>query len=154
MRVSLVALFALGVSAPAFAEPADYYRGGWTTGRADPNVYEFVIDGEKVSGIACTHCADGATLARIVGTFDEKTGITFTVRHVAPDGSLVGEDKVQAKLDQGRLVIHGRRPGGGVFAHVAIKDPRGPTPGCGRLSRGTTGRARRRRPRPGSRSDR
>nr|WP_166179331.1 hypothetical protein [Altererythrobacter segetis] len=126
MRVSLMALLALGVSAPACAESADYYRGGWAIG---PRVYEFVIDGAKVSGIECDPCADGTTLARVVGTFDETTGIAFTVRHLAPDGSLAGEDHAQAKLDGGRLVIHGTRPGGGTFVQVAVKDPRGPTPG-------------------------
>jgi hypothetical protein len=117
---------ALGVSAPASAETADYYRGGWAVG---PRVYEFVIDGAKVSGVACGPCADGTTLARVTGTFDEKSGIAFTVRHLAPDGSLLREEQAQAKLDRGRLVIHGTRPGGGTFAQIAIKDPRGPTPG-------------------------
>lgn len=126
MRVSWMVLLAFGVSAPALAESADYYRGGWAIG---PRIYEFVIDGAKVSGIACNQCADGTMLARIVGTFDEKSGITFTVRHLAPDGSLLAEDHAQAKLDQGRLVIHGTQPDGGTFAHIAIKDPRGPTPG-------------------------
>lgn len=129
MRVSWMAVLALGVSVPAFAEPADYYRGGWRTGVDDPQVYEFVIEGGQVRGIACTHCSDGTTLARIVGTFDEKSGIAFTVRHVAADGSLVGEDHATARLGEGGLVVSGTRAGGGTFAHVAIKDPRGPTPG-------------------------
>ena len=133
MRVSWMALLELalaaGVSAPAFAESADYYRGGWRTGAGDPQVYEFVIQGAKVSGIACTRCADGTTLARIVGTFDEKTGLAFTVRHLAPDGSLVGEDHATARLDKGQLVVSGTRPGGGSFAQTLVKDPRGPTPG-------------------------
>jgi len=129
MRVSWMAVLALGVSVPAFAEPADYYRGGWRTGVDDPQVYEFVIEGGQVRGIACTHCSDGTTLARIVGTFDEKSGIAFTVRHVAADGSLVGEDHATARLGEGGLVVSGTRAGEGTFAHVAIKDPRGPTPG-------------------------
>jgi hypothetical protein len=124
-----MAVLALGVSVPAFAEPADYYRGGWRTGVDDPQVYEFVIEGGQVRGIACTHCSDGTTLARIVGTFDEKSGIAFTVRHVAADGSLVGEDHATARLGEGGLVVSGTRAGEGTFAHVAIKDPRGPTPG-------------------------
>lgn len=126
MRASLMALSALAISAPACSERADYYRGGWAIG---PRVYEFVIDGATVSGVACTHCADGTTLARLVGTFDEKTGIAFTVRNVAPDGSLLGEDHAEATLDGTRLVIHGTRAGGESFAEVAVKDPRGPTPG-------------------------
>jgi hypothetical protein len=82
-----------------------------------------------VSGIACTHCADGTTLTRILGTFDEKDGIRFTVRHLAPDGSLTGEDHAQAKLGKGELVVSGMRADGSAFAQVLIKDPRGPTPG-------------------------
>ena len=128
-RGKLMALAVLTVSAPAFAEPADYYRGGWRTDAGDPQVYEFVIRGSQVTGIACTHCADGTTLARIAGTFDEKDGIRFTIRHLAPDGSLVAEDRARAKLAGGRLVVSGTRAGGETFTQATIKDPRGPTPG-------------------------
>lgn len=129
MRGKLVALAALALSTPALAETADYYRGGWRTDGGEPQVYEFVIRGSQVSGIACTHCADGTTLTRIAGTFDENDGIRFTARHLAPDGSLVGEDRAQAKLGKGGLVVSGTRGDGSTFAQVLIKDPRGPTPG-------------------------
>jgi hypothetical protein len=125
----LAALAAAGWAAPALAEGADFYRGGWRTGQAEPQVYEFVIRGAQVSGVACTRCSDGTTLARIEGTFSEKDGIRFTVRHLAPDGSLVAEDHAQAKLGEGGLVVSGRRGDGGSFSHIAFKDPRGPTPG-------------------------
>jgi hypothetical protein len=110
------------------AESADYYRGGWRTDAGDPQVYEFVIRGSEVSGIACTRCSDGTTLARIEGTFDEKDGLRFTVRHLAPDGSLVSEDHATAKLGQGGLVVSGTR-GGDALRQVVIMDPRGPTAG-------------------------
>jgi hypothetical protein len=129
MRVSWLGILALLAAAPAAAEPADYYRGGWRTAAGDPQVYEFVIRGREVSGIACTQCSDGTTLARIEGTFDEKDGIRFTIRHLGPDGSLASEDRATAKLGEGGLVVSGTRGKGGTFAHTAIKDPRGPTPG-------------------------
>ena len=135
--IMVLAAASAGLSVPALAENADYYRGGWTTaagpgsspGQAEPQVYEFVIRGSQVSGVACTRCSDGTTLARIEGTFDEQHGIAFTVRHLAPGGALVSEDRAQAKLGEGGLVVSGQRGGGGKFAQVMVKDPRGPTPG-------------------------
>jgi len=116
-------------AAPASAESADYYRGGWRTEAGAPQVFEFVIRGSEVSGIACTHCSDGTTLARVEGTFDEKTGIRFKIRHLGPDGSLVAEDRATAKLNDGALVVTGAGGKGGTFTLRMIKDPRGPTPG-------------------------
>lgn len=130
MRMLLgLAAFATLLAAPAAAEDADFYRGGWRTGSGEPEVYEFVIRGHEVSGIACTRCADGTTLARIAGTFDEDKGIVFTIRHVNEDGSLAREDRATARLGEGGLVVSGTRAGGGTFAQTMIKDPRGPTPG-------------------------
>jgi hypothetical protein len=128
-RARRIGLLAMALAAPAFAESADHYRGGWRTGADDPQVYEFVIKGPRVTGVACTRCADGTTLARIEGTFDETDGIRFTIRHLASDGSLVAEDHARATLKEGRLAVRGRRADGSRFAHVAVKDPRGPTPG-------------------------
>jgi hypothetical protein len=125
----LAALAVAGWAGPALAEDADYYRGGWIAGADDPQVYEFVIRGREVSGIACTRCADGTTLARIEGTFDPENGIRFTVRHLAPGGKLVGLDHAQARLERGKLSVSGTRADGRTFAQVAVKDPRGPTPG-------------------------
>jgi len=116
-------------AAPALAEDADYYRGGWRTDGGEPHVYQFVIEGTRVSGYYCTHCADGTTLAPLEGTFDEEAGITFTVRHLELDGSPKSTTRAQAKLADGRLVISGTGPLGTAFGHVTIKDPRGPTPG-------------------------
>jgi hypothetical protein len=112
------------------AESADYYRGGWRTDAGDPQVYQFVIRDAKVTGFSCTQCADGTTLAPLEGTFDEEDGLTFTIRHLTPDGATAAEDRLRARLVNGRLVVSGTRggPGGGTVEHVAIKDPRGPTP--------------------------
>ena len=129
LRTKLLALLALAGAAPASAENADFYRGGWRTAAGDPLVYEFVIRGGEVSGIACTYCSDGTTLARIEGTFDEASGLLFTVRHLAPDGSLAAEDHLIAKLGNGGLLVSGTRGDGRKFSETLIKDPRGPTPG-------------------------
>ena len=120
---SIGILAALATASAASAESADHYRGGWRTDGGDPRVYQFVIEGSKVSGYTCTHCADGTTLAAIEGTFDEAEGIAFTVRHLAPDGSLQSTGQAHARLADGRLAITG------AYEHVTIKDPRGPTPG-------------------------
>jgi hypothetical protein len=128
----------VGWASPSLAESADFYRGGWTAGgdagtgagQAGPQIYEFVIRGSRVSGVACGRCADGTTLARIEGTFDPRDGIRFTIRHLAPNGALMAEDHATAKLDAGRLVVSGTRADGHAFRQVAIKDARGPTPGA------------------------
>lgn len=126
---AILAWAALATPSAATAEDADHYRGGWRTEAGVPQVYEFVIRGSEVSGIACTQCSDGTTLSPITGTFDEKTGVTFTVRNLKRDGSLAGEDHLSARLDNGKLRVTGRRADRALVEEIAIKDPRGPTPG-------------------------
>jgi len=124
-RISVLTATAAALCAgPALAEDADWYRGGWRTDGGDPHVYQFVIEGERVSGYYCTRCADGTTLAPLEGTFDEDAGITFTVRHLNLDGTLERAEPARARLSEGKLVVTGA---GG--ERVTIKDPRGPTPG-------------------------
>lgn len=108
----------------AWAEDADHYRGGWRAEAGDPQIYQFVIRGSEVSGYACTHCADGTTLAPLEGTFDEDEGLAFTVRHLDLAGATVSREALRAKLAGGKLVVTGAEG-----ARFAIKDPRGPTPG-------------------------
>ena len=123
----------LGVAAvlaavPAAAEDADWYRGGWRTDGGAPHVYQFVIRGSQVTGVYCTECADATTLAPIEGTFDEASGIAFTIRHLNLDGSPASTETLKAKLDGGKLKVSGTR-GGAAFEQVTIKDPRGPVAG-------------------------
>ncbi|HYD23671.1 MAG TPA: hypothetical protein VEB68_02665 [Croceibacterium sp.] len=131
IALAAVACAALAAPAAASAEGADWYRGGWRTDGGEPHVYQFVIDGARVRGVYCTQCADGTTLAPIEGTFDERDGIAFTIRHLELDGSPRSEDRATARFVDGRLLVAGTRggPGGAAFEHAAIKDPRGPTPG-------------------------
>jgi len=117
------------LAAPAMAEDADFYRGGWRTNGGEPQTYEFVIRGREVSGVACTRCADGTTLARIEGTFDASDGLRFTVRHLNLDGTLASEDRAEAKLAAAGLVVSGTRANGEAFRQLVLKDPPGPTPG-------------------------
>jgi len=130
-KTSVAAVSALLASASAgAAQDADWYRGGWRTDDGEPHVYQFVISGAEVTGVYCSQCADATTLAPIEGTFDEDGGITFTIRHLERDGSPRSADQGQAKLVDGKLIIAGMRGAGGArFEHIALKDPRGPTPG-------------------------
>ena len=123
IRLLFVAGLALTASA-AGAEDADYYRGGWRTASGAPLTYEFIIAGDAVTGIACSHCADGTTLARVAGRFDRQSGLNFDVRHLKPDGSLASVEHHRARLRDGKLIVSGGRTD-----QVLIKDPRGPTPG-------------------------
>ena len=89
-----------------------------------------MIDGDKVSGIYCTRCADGTTLGRIEGTFDEASGLDFMVRHLKFDGTLGWADHLKAKLVGATLVISGKSgASGNAFQLKATKDARGPAPG-------------------------
>ena len=125
MTPRLIAMTAAALcAAPAAAEDADWYRGGWRTEAGDPHVYQFVIEGDRVTGYYCTHCADGTTLAPLEGTFDQRTGIEFTVRHLRADGSTFMTEPLRAGLEDGKLVVSGNG-----IALTTIKDPRGPTPG-------------------------
>lgn len=123
----LAALAALAVAAPASAESADHYRGGWRTSDGAPQVWQFVIRGDKVTGYYCTRCADATTVMPLEGRFSEDHGLDFTVRHLALDGTLLSQDEYHADLLDGRLQLTGSRKGAnGTFFHQAIKDPRGP----------------------------
>ncbi|MBN9506008.1 MAG: hypothetical protein J0I69_08270 [Altererythrobacter sp.] len=132
MTIRTPAVFALAAGAvllacPASAEDADHYRGGWRTDAGDPHVYQFVIRGDRVRGVYCTHCADGTTLALIEGRFAEDTGLSFSIRHYRPDGSLARIDKAEGRLAGGKLMLTGSFDGKPV-EQVLIKDPRGPDP--------------------------
>jgi hypothetical protein len=122
---AIAASGAMLLACPASAEHADYYRGGWRTDGGDPHVYEFVIRGDRVSGVYCTRCADGTTLALIDGRFAENEGLTFSIRHFRPDGSLARTDQAQGRLENGKLKVAGTA-NGAAFEQVLIKDPRGP----------------------------
>jgi hypothetical protein len=108
---------------PAHAESADWYRGGWRSEAGEPHVLQFVIRGEQVTGYYCTQCSDGTTLEPLEGSFNEDTGIAFTIRHLRLDGSTRLSEQLTAKLDNGRLVVAGNG-----IELAMIKDPRGPTP--------------------------
>ena len=123
IRNILLAAAALVASSAACAESADYYRGGWRTDGGEPRIYEFVIEGAKVTGYTCTQCADGTTLAPLSGTFDEDGGIAFAIRHLDLKGALVSEERLKAKLSGAKLMVSGEKG-----EQVTIKDPRGPTP--------------------------
>jgi hypothetical protein len=119
----------LALARPAAAQNADDYRGGWRTDQGEAHTYEFSIRGDKVRGIYCTYCADATTLAFVDGTFGPD-GLRFEVTHVRADGSTAYKDRAVAKFSNGTLTVTGTSgaPGGGRFARVLIKDPRGPDP--------------------------
>jgi hypothetical protein len=122
----------LVLAQPAAALDADYWRGGWRTPLGDePHIYEFVIRGNKVTGVYCRNCSDATTIGFIDGTWDEKAGIDFTVTFPNPDGSTRSVDRQQAMLAEGRLIVTraaGARSGAALKLTL-IKDPRGADPG-------------------------
>ena len=133
LTVTTLLLFALatvGSARPAEALNADYWRGGWRTplGQA-PHIYYFVIRGAQVTGVYCRNCSDATTVGFIDGSWDEKTGIAFTVTVPNADGSIKSVDTQRAMLTDGRLTVTGgtaSRSGQGL---TLIKDPRRPDPG-------------------------
>ena len=126
----LLSCATLLLAQPAAALNADYWRGGWRTplgneGNA-PHIYEFVIRGQRVTGVYCRNCSDATTIGFIDGTFDDKVGIDFTVTFANPDGRIRLVDRQHAMLADGRLVITRNKKSD---ALTLIKDPRGADPG-------------------------
>ena len=119
---------ALLLAPPAAGLNADYWRGGWRTPLGDaPHIYEFVIRGQRVTGVYCRNCSDATTIGFIDGTWDEKTGIDFTVTFANPDGKIRSVDRQHAMLVDGRIVV--TRAGSQQQGLTLIKDPRGADPG-------------------------
>src|SRR5215475_2835816 len=107
---------------PAVALNADYWRGGWRTVLGDaPHIYEFVIRGQRVTGVYCRNCGDATTIGFIDGTWDEKTGIDFTVTFANPDGKIRSVERQHAALVDGRLVV--TRTATKQTSLTLIKDP-------------------------------
>jgi hypothetical protein len=132
-KTALVLVLSFGslcCAAPAAALNADYWRGGWRTPLGDaPHIYEFVIRGSRVTGVYCRNCSDATTIGFIDGTWDEKTGIAFTVTFVKRDGSIATVDDQHAMLVDGRLIVTGAANIQNGKALTLIKDPRGADPG-------------------------
>src|SRR3974390_372414 len=85
---------------------ADYWGGGWRTPLGEaPHIYEFVIRGQRVTGVYCGNCADATTIGFIDGNWDEKAGIEFTVTFANPDGRIRSVERQHATLVDGRLVV-------------------------------------------------
>ena len=126
----LLSLATLVLARPAAALDADYWRGGWRTPfGGEPHLYEFVIRGQNVTGVYCRSCSDATTIGFIDGTWNENTGIDFTVTFPNPDGSVKSIDKRHAMLVDGRMIVSeagGRRTAN---ALTLVKDPRGADPG-------------------------
>ena len=115
---------------PAAALNADYWRGGWRTPLGDePHIYEFVIRGTRVTGVYCRNCSDATTIGFIDGSWDEKSGITFTVTFANPNGSITSRDDQRAMLVDGRLIVTGAAGLPNGQSLTLIKDPRGADPG-------------------------
>jgi len=126
----LLAFAMLALAQPALALDADYWRGGWRTPLGDePHIYEFVIRGDRVTGVYCRNCSDATTIGFIDGTWNEKTGIDFTVTFATPNGSIRTVDRQRATLADGRLIVTRAAGGRNGKALTLVKDPRGADPG-------------------------
>ena len=130
VRRLLLALAALLSAQPAAALDADYWRGGWRTPLGDePHIYEFVIRGQRVTGVYCRNCSDATTIGFIDGTWNEQAGIDFTVTFANRDGRIRSVDKQHAMLADGRLTVTGSAGKRNGIALTLVKDPRGADPG-------------------------
>ena len=130
VRGLLMLSFATLLAQPAAALDADYWRGGWRTPLGDePHIYEFVIRGQRVTGVYCRNCSDPGTIGFIDGRWDEKAGINFTVTFANADGSVRSVDDQHAMLADGRLIVTGAAAIRNGNALTLVKDPRGADPG-------------------------
>jgi hypothetical protein len=126
----LLSCATLVLARPAAALDADYWRGGWRTPLGDePHIYQFVIRGNRVTGVYCRNCSDATTIGFIDGKWDEKAGIAFTVTFASPDGRIRSVDDQRAMLADGRLVVTGVEGIRNGNALTLVKDPRGADPG-------------------------
>jgi len=129
-RLLLLSFATLMLAQPAAALDADYWRGGWRTPLGDePHIYEFVIRGNKVTGVYCRNCSDASTIGFIDGTWNEKSGIDFKVTFTNPDGKIRSVDDQHATLVDGRLIVTGSASLRNGSALTLVKDPRGADPG-------------------------
>jgi len=135
LNALLLSSAVLLLAQPAVARSADYWRGGWRTPLGQdsdaPHIYEFVIRGRLVTGVYCRNCSDATTIGFIDGTWDENSGIDFTVTFANPDGRIRSVDRQHAVLVDGRLVVTRTKCSAGLQACrlTLIKDPRGADPG-------------------------
>jgi hypothetical protein len=128
-RGFLLALATLTLAQPAAALDANYWRGGWRTPLgSEPHIYEFVMRGATVTGVYCRNCSDATTIGFIDGTWNEKTGIDFTITFPNPNGSIRTVERQHAMLTGGRLIVTPAGKGNR-SALTLIKDPRGADPG-------------------------
>ena len=129
-RLLLLSFATLVLAQPAAALDADYWRGGWRTPLGDePHIYEFVIRGNRVTGVYCRSCSDASTIGFIDGTWDEKAGIDFTVTFANPDGRIRSVDDQHAILADGRLIVTAAGSAKNRSTLTLVKDPRGADPG-------------------------
>jgi len=130
IRAGLLLAFAtLALAQSAAALDVNYWRGGWRTALgSEPHIYEFVMRGAKVTGVYCRNCSDATTIGFIDGTWNEKTGIDFTITFPNPDGTVRTVEKQHAMLVDGRLIVTRALPSGGT-RRILVKDPRGADPG-------------------------
>jgi hypothetical protein len=120
----------IGFARPVAALNADFWRGGWRTPLGDePHIYEFVIRGNRVTGVYCRNCSDATTIGFIDGTWDEKTGIAFTVTFATPTGTIASRDDQRAMLVDGRMIVTGAANVQNGKTLTLVKDPRGADPG-------------------------
>jgi hypothetical protein len=126
----LLSCATLILAQPAAALDASYWRGGWRTPLGDdPHIYEFVIRGNKVTGVYCRNCADATTIGFIDGRWDEKAGIDFTITFASTDGRITSVDSQHAVLADGRLIVTRAADTQKKNALTLVKDPRGADPG-------------------------
>jgi hypothetical protein len=79
--------------------------------------------------VYCRNCSDATTIGFIDGTWDEATGIAFTVTFANSAGRIVSRDDQRAMLVDGRMIITGAANIRDGKALTLVKDPRGADPG-------------------------
>jgi hypothetical protein len=124
----MVALVVSGCQTAAAAPQATSgpaaIRGSWVTDGPGPQyMYIFAVDGDRLSGVACTSCFDLRNLAFVSeGRVGGET-LSFTLLHDRGDGKPY-RDTFQGKVSGGRLTLSAAREGqSGQPAVVLLKRP-------------------------------
>ena len=98
-------------------------RGSWVTeGDGAQYMYIFAVQGDRISGVACTRCFDLDNLAFVSEGKVEGDALSFTVLHDRGNGTTYRET-FRGKADGGRSVLTAAREGSTQQSVVTLKRP-------------------------------
>ena len=98
-------------------------RGSWVTeGDGAQYMYIFAVQGDRISGVACTRCFDLNNLAFVSEGRIDGNALSFTLLHDRGNGTAYRET-FRGKADGGRIVLTALREGSTQQSAVTLRRP-------------------------------